>query len=194
MKLTAGLASFNLPELFGNASKRIILHAAIYGPFAQSKPHRRALAKALSKDSFARLDIIALTKSGTQSWRSDFLNTLRNGASEEQKLREIQASDDFLEKLQIACPTKVFVHPLTALPCQPIIIVDNTIVFGQYAHCGIFAPQGFWGCVQTDVKALLEWRQQGVTPTYATDTEVAAYRLICECLNAMKCEVHQCII
>ncbi len=185
MKLTASIESLGIPEFFGNATKRIILHAAVYGPFAQSRPHKNSLTKALARKSFERLDIIALTAEHPQSYRNHFLEVLRTGASKKIKTDTVLASDAFLGKLKSACPAKVFIHPQTTTPCQPIIIVDDTIIFGQYAHCTTYAAHGFWGIIETDVDKLFRWADGNIPPE-ATDEEIAAYRLVCECRHAMQ--------
>ncbi|WP_319542990.1 hypothetical protein [uncultured Pseudodesulfovibrio sp.] len=192
MKLTANIESLGIPELFGNATKRILLHAAVYGPFAQSRPHKSGLTKALARKSFERLNIIALTAGHPQSYRNHFLEILRTGASKETQMDTVHASDAFLEKLKATYPAKVFIHPQTTAPCQPIIIVDNTIIFGQYAHCTTYAAHGFWGIIHTDVDKLLRW-SEGNIPAEATDEEIAAYRLVCECRHAMQYGDSSCI-
>ncbi len=193
MQLTANINSIDLPERFGKATRRIILHAGVYGPFAASRPHRNGLAKALNKDSFKRLDIIGLTEGCPQPWQTQFMDALRFDASDHEKAKVVLASDDFLEKLQIACPAKVVIHPLRTLPLMPVIIIDDTIIFGQYAHCSQYAATGFWGVIETDVDKLLEWAEEDTIPAFATDEEVAAYRLVYESLHAMGCREAACV-
>jgi len=185
MQLLAGIDSLGLPRLLGNAERRIILHAAIYGPFALSAEYGHAFDKALGKASFERLDIITLTADSEVAWKARFLDMLRHGAKADEQRSALHDSDSFLKKLAMIAPSKVILHPIRSLPCQPIMIVDDTIVFGQYAHCAAYAAQGFWGITTADVGRLLDRAAKGSIPPGADNEEIAAYRLVCECHNAM---------
>lgn len=185
MQLVAGIQSCGLPKRFANAQHRIILHAAIYGPFSASEDHRNGLEQALGRSSFERMDIIALTADSRQPWKAQFLDALRHNETEEAHAQALQDSDAFLDELKQAHGQKTFIHPLTTFPCQPIVIVDNTILFGQYAHCTTYAANGFWGMVETDVDKLFGWAKDGQIPPAANDDEIAAYRMVSDCHHAM---------
>lgn len=188
MKLVAGIESLGLPERFSNAQRRIILHAAIYGPFAESPPHRAGLLNALDKESFERVDVIAMQTASSLPWENDFFNILRFNTTKEARKRALKSSGTFLDELKTANPSKVFIHPMTALPTCPTIIVDNTIIFGQYAHASLYAGQGFWGIIESDVQKLLTWVNNNCVPKDASDQERAAYRLVSECSYAIQHE------
>jgi hypothetical protein len=80
---------------------------------------------------------------------------------------------------------RIILHAAHRLPCLPILVADDTIIFGQYAHARLHAPHGFWSMIKTDVEKLLEWAGTGKTPAWATVEEIAAFRLINECVRAM---------
>lgn len=183
MQLVAGIASLDIPARFAAAQKRIILHAAVYGPFADSTPHKDGLAAALSKPSFERLDIIALDDSS--AWANDFMQILRPGATRESHTLTLAKSHDYISGLAESYPDKVCVHPQSSLPCLPLIVIDDTIIFGQYAHSDVHAASGAWGIMEADVGKLLNWTAQGKIPESATAEETAAYRMIAECCHAM---------
>jgi len=185
MRIVAGIDALNTPELFATASRRIILHAAVYGAFAKSEAHCNGLKKAIQKPEFKRLDIIAIDPEQGSEWTSPFLGALRFGISIQGITDEIASSHQFLTDLTAQHPDKIHLHPARRLPCLPIIVADDTIIFGQYAHAGEHAPQGFWGMVKTDVEKLLGWTQTGKAPTRATNKDIAAFRLINECVRAM---------
>ena len=186
MKTVAGIDSLNIPELFATATRRIILHAAVYGPFADSEPHCNGLATALSRTTFEKLDIIAVTPDADKAWASDFFKTLRLDQTPSEIEEEVQASLKFLRSLEVSQPTKVCIHPVISRPNLPIIIADDTIVFGQYARADRYAPQGFWSVVEADVEKLMQWATEESIPTTATSAELAAYRLVSECVHAMR--------
>lgn len=183
MQLVPGLGPLNLPSLFAEAKRRIILHAAVYGPFAESTPHREGLTAALSKASFEKLDIIAITDKHV--WTEPFMHALRLGASEETLDATLQSSQVFLKALKTDFPDKVHIYPQSTFPCLPIVIVDDRILFGQYAHSEAFAADGLWGVVETDVDRLFQWAQTTGLPSEASASETATYRLVSECHQAM---------
>lgn len=185
MKLVAGIDHLDTPSLFAASTRRIILHAAVYGSFVRSQPHREGLESALAKPEFQRLDIIVLEPGSEVPWVRPFLDALRFGISTHATDDEVNLSHHYMAELAVRYPDKVRVHPARRLPCLPIIIADNTIIFGQYAHAGIHAPQGFWGMIQADVPTLLQWTAAGKPPPHATGEEMAAFRLVNECARAM---------
>ena len=186
-QLHAGLAPLNLPARFAEAKRRIILHAAVYGPFAESIPHRDGLQAALGKDSFLSLDVVALQRETV--WTDAFLSALRFGAAPEDRVEALTASATFLQSLKDAHPGKVHLHRQDTFPCLPLVVVDDTVIFGQYAHSDALAAKGFWGLIETDVDALFQWAAGDGPPDDATDEDAAAYRLICECRHAMHGDV-----
>jgi len=185
MEIVAGIDALNTPELFATANRRIILHAAVYGAFAKSEAHCNGLKKAIQKPEFKHLDIIAIAPEHGSEWTSPFLGALRFGISIQGITDEIASSHQFLTDLAAQYPDRIHLHPARRLPCLPIIVADNSIVFGQYAHAGEHAPQGFWGKVNADVEKLMGWTQTGKAPTNATNEEIASFRLINECVRAM---------
>lgn len=186
MRLVAGIETLDLPSLFSEASKRIVLHAAIYGPFAESTPHREALETALGRDLFERLDVIALECS--TPWASPFMHALRFDEDETQHRRIINKSNQLLNDLSDRFPGKVRIHAMTSFPCLPIVIIDNTILSGQYAHCEAYAAHGLWSVLEADVDTLFDWAENGGMPTNVPPETMAAYRLVSECHHAMKGE------
>lgn len=182
-RLFAGIEPLDLPARFANARTRIILHAAVYGPFATSAPHRDGLAAALARPSFERLDIIAVSDS--QPWSAPFMRALRLGESEQAHAETLRTSHDYLRELDDNGRGKVRIHRQTSIPSLPVIVIDDTLVFGQYAHCETYAADGFWGVLETDVDKLFLWTKTGGPPDHASAEDVAAYRIVHECHHAM---------
>ncbi|WP_319765059.1 hypothetical protein [Maridesulfovibrio sp.] len=187
MKLVSGVGDLNIPHMFAEAQRRIVLHAAVYGPFSKSEVHIQGLEKALSRTGFSRLDVIALQPTCEKIWSDPFLSALRFGISRQSVADELDYSSSFLQELSMRYPDKVNVYLACNLPCLPLVIVDDTICFGQYAHASFHAPEGFWGCVHADVEALFNWAESGRVPHGVNADEIAAFRLVSECSRAMKC-------
>lgn len=186
MKLVASLQALELPERFRNAQKRIVMHASIYGPFSQAEPYGAGLLQALAKDSFEKLDIIALTANSPKPLQHQFLELLRHGSSEIQQEKEVSDSDNFLQMLKNSAPLKVQIYPLLKISCQPLIIIDDTLFFGQYARCKRRAAEGFWGVVETDMEKLFELVRSNNSTAVLDEKETAAYRLVHECWQTMQ--------
>ncbi len=187
MELVCGVGELGIPAMFAEAKRRIILHAAVYGPFSKSEVHIQGLETALSRTDFNRLDVIAVRSDGENGWDDPFLNALRFGISRQSVVDELELSQSFLNELAERYPEKVNVYLACNLPCLPLVIVDDTICFGQYAHSCVHAPQGFWGCVEADVEKLFSWAESGSVPHEVCADEIAAFRLVSECSRAMKC-------
>ncbi len=187
MKLVCGVGELGIPSMFAKAKRRIVLHAAVYGPFSKSKVHIQGLEKALLRTGFSRLDVIAVQSGDANKWDESFLSALRFGISRQSVMDELELSQSFLYELAERYPEKVNVYPASNLPCLPLVIVDDTICFGQYAHACFHAPEGFWGCVEADVETLFSWAESGNVPQGISGDEVAAFRLVSECSRAMKC-------
>lgn len=185
MKIVTSIDRLDTPSLFAASRRRIILHAAVYGAFARSRPHREGLETALSNPDFERMDIIVLEPDNEQGWVRPFLDALRFGISTQAADDEVALSYRFMTELAQRYPNKVQLHPARRLPCLPVVIVDDIVIFGQYAHAGIHAPQGFWGMIDADVSTLLQWTRAGKPPPHAGDEKIAAFRLINECARAM---------
>jgi hypothetical protein len=183
MNLFAGTDELNIPDLFSSASRRIILNGAVYGPFVKSMRHMAGLNTALARSEFRRLDIIDVDPKLDFSWKKSFLEALRFGISHQAVEDEIKTSHSFLTSLADKYPSKVRLHPARKLLCLPIVVVDDIICFGQYAHAEPHAPAGFWGMVEADVEKLLEWTKSGHPSSSATKKEIAAFRLINECAH-----------
>lgn len=192
MKLVTGIELLDTPMMFARARRRIIMHAAVYGAFAASRAHADGLRAALSRPGFQRLDVIVLNPDHPELWTDHFLHALRFGISRQQTRDEVQTSYAFVNALAEEFPEAVRVHDAHRLPCLPVLVVDDAIVFGQYAHASFHAPQGFWGMVEADVECLLRWSERGRPPADTNAHDRAAFRLIHECVRAMhaapKCE------
>ncbi|WP_319780194.1 hypothetical protein [Maridesulfovibrio sp.] len=135
----------------------------------------------------AALMSLPYSPEGKNGWDQPFLTALRFGISRQSVVDELDYSKFFLSELARRYPEKVNVYPANNLPCLPVVIVDDCICFGQYAHACVHAPQGFWGCVEADVEKLFGWAESGEVPREADAEEIAAFRLVSECSRAMKC-------
>ncbi len=167
----------DIPDLLGEAKRRIILHAAIYSPFASSPRHHRSIKAALERDSFNLLDIISIYP-GDINFFSDFMQMLRPEQTKTQHLKEITESQSFTSEIAAAYPQKVCLHRLDAVPMLPVVVADNQICFGHYAHSPLRTAEGLWFMLNADVEKLLN-------KAVPNQDEKGAYRILCECSRFM---------
>ena len=72
----------------------------------------------------------------------------------------------------------------TTLPLAPILLLDDVVIAGHYAHSPAPAPLGHWLVIPADVAGLMELAEEGARPESLDPADVGAYRLIGDCLAA----------
>ncbi len=181
-----GIHTASLPFVFAEAHRHIILHAALYSAFARSAQHIEALGTALSKPGFQKLHAVTLPFDHKTHWKADFLHALRPDRSPAQLEHEFNESRDFLVRLAARYEGLVALYETHAIPCAPIIIVDDNILFGHYAHGPIPAAEGYWFSLTAPVDTLFQWLHDGTIPPDATPTQRASLRFVADCEYAMR--------
>ncbi|ABB40346.1 hypothetical protein Dde_3553 [Oleidesulfovibrio alaskensis G20] len=181
-----GIHTASLPFVFAEARRRIIMHAALYSNFARSPRHIEALSTALTKPGFRKLHAITLPFDPKRGWMEEFMHVLRPDYSLAQMEHEFNSSRDFLVRLAARHDGLVELYETRAMPCMPVIIVDDKILFGHYAHSPVPAPQGYWFSVTAPVEDMLDWLRHGRIPEDATPTQKASLRFVADCDYAMR--------
>ncbi len=181
-----GIHTVSLPQALAEARKRIILNLALYDRFARSPDLCDALSCALGQPGFGRLSIITIPFISRKAWLDEFLQLLRPGQGIAETEHEFAASRDFIVRLAVRHEGLVEVYETRALPCVPCIIIDDRIIFGHYAHATVPAEQGYWFSVNAPVDELLMWAASGRPAVDATPRQLAAYRFVSDCHNAMR--------
>ncbi|NJB68158.1 hypothetical protein GGQ74_001831 [Desulfobaculum xiamenense] len=185
MIAVTGIASLDIPAALAAARRRIVLHAAIYGNFADSPTHAAALETALSHPDFGGLDVVSIRPETEGRAMRDFLDALREGWTPEAMAEHVARSREFLHGLARRHPGRVRLYETARPGLFPALIIDDDIHFGHYARSPIPAPEGFWFHVHADVERLSAWLRSGNIPPHATADERAALRIVSECLRAM---------
>lgn len=181
-----GIHTASLPQVFAEAERRIILHAAVYSRFAESQAHREGIVAALAKPGFRKLQAITLPFTAAKGWKQEFWEILRPGAPRDVLEQECTTSRNFLIKLAGAQEGRVEIYETRAMPCMPVVIVDDRIFFGHYAHSDVLAPEGYWFGVHAPVEQLITYATIGGLPADAAPRLKASYRFVAECLHAMR--------
>lgn len=181
-----GIHTASLPQVFAEAKRRIILHAALYSPFAASDPHREGLETALRQPGFKKMHAICLPFAPKRGWMQEFLGMLRPSMSIGEIEHEFNSSLNFLVRLAAQHEGMVEIYETRAMPCIPTIVVDDRIFFGHYAHSDVLAGNGYWFSVTAPVEELITYAKIGGLPKEAGPKKTASYRYIAECINAMQ--------
>ena len=181
-----GIHTASLPQVFAAAERRIILHAALYSRFADSPAHREGLEAAVDSPGFRKLQAITLPFAPKKGWAQEFMELLRPNTALGSLEHEFNRSLDFLVRLAARQQGVVEIYETRAMPCMPLVIVDDRIFFGHYAHCDIMAPDGYWFSVNASVEELITYASIGGLPEEATPRTKASYRFVAECMYAMK--------
>ena len=104
-----------------------------------------------------------------------------------ERVRPDSLSRDFFLKLkEQTLPGQVEISDTCRLPLFPVILVDDTVIVGHYAHSSTIAPHGLWLTIHNPkisgmYKALTE-RKLDVSGL--TDEEKAILRYVEECVPA----------
>lgn len=179
MRMHEGTQSLMLPQAFA-AAKRIILHAAIYGPFVRSAPHRQALETAVRNGAALHAILAPLPSSAPQNpWINEFWQMVRPGVSLHSVEQEWQNSIALFRALaatatSAAAGATVLAYATQAMPCLPVLLADDRIFFGHYAHSAVPAPQGVWCAMDAPVGEMLAIHSLGTSPVTAGNTQTTA--------------------
>lgn len=180
-----GIHTASLPQSLAAAKHRIILHTAMYDGLAEPELFG-ALSQALRQSDFEKLSIITVPFISRKQWLDEFLGLLRPERSIAEIEHLFNASRDAIVRLAVRHEGLVEVFETQAIPCMPCIIIDDTIIFGHYAHGSVSLDSGYWFSVTGPVDDLFAWAAAGGPPEHATPRQKASYRFVADCYYAMK--------
>lgn len=136
--------SLHTPAKMKKAQNYILLHAAFYPKYGSLTEYSDAIYGALKKNP--QLEIRVIITDIKEQWATEFGNILRpyfeNDLGEFKKA--IDTSIAFFRKIKKDYPSRVQIVASKALPMAPIVIIDNEILVGHYAHATTMAPDGYW--------------------------------------------------
>lgn len=171
-------------KFIARCRSRILLHAAFYPTYSNTADYDAAFRGALSKGSFGRLEVLVVDEDAV--WLPEFVKVLRPQYTVDQFRRELASSRDFFLSLKGDYPNKVFVFKTKTLPLVPMVVIDNLICVGHYAHSPVLTPDGYWLRLKSDVRDLLDWAEHGTAPIGTKTRKLACYRFIAEFVRAKK--------
>lgn len=171
-------------KVIAGCGSRILLHAAFYPTYSNTADYDAAFRGALRKESFGRLEVLLVDEDAV--WLPEFVKVLRPQYTVDQFRRELESSRDFFLSLKRDYPNKVVVYKTKTLPLVPMVVIDNLICVGHYAHSSVLTPDGYWLRLKSDVRDLLDWEEHGTAPIGSKTRKLACYRFIAEFVQARK--------
>jgi hypothetical protein len=173
------LATWNL---IANAKKRVLLHAAFYPTYSPSEHLYGPAWDSALKNTDLKLEVLFVDDNAP--WLDEFARVLRQKEAAMFKSSLRTSRLQFLA-LKEKYSKQVFLYNTGTLPLVPMVVVDDFIFVGHYAHSPVYAPIGYWLRLKSDVGKLLEWTKvPGEPPETATETEKACFRYIAEFVHA----------
>ncbi|MFA9395623.1 MAG: hypothetical protein ACERJ1_13055 [Halodesulfovibrio sp.] len=143
VEVYAGAPALDFDKQFAGAKKRIFLHAAIYNRFAENAAVSNALESALACPDVT-LQAVLLPVWSDIVWMDAACQLVRPEGSRDDMLKKAEVSREFFLRLAKKYPQQVTIYEGKSFPAFPLVIVDETIFCGHYAHSQVLAPEGLW--------------------------------------------------
>lgn len=167
-----------VPELIRKARRHIVLHAAFYPKYGFDN-QGSDVENAIKKNPNLRLT--AIFTDINAPWVNEFAYTLRNYFAEEGIFAtHLNVTKQHFVRLRNKFGAKrVHVYDTARLPLFPIILIDDTIIVGHYAHSTVIPPNGLWFTIKhPKIPSMYESLLAGSTPECDTSEESAILRYI----------------
>ncbi|GLS82221.1 hypothetical protein [Paraferrimonas haliotis] len=180
---------FNISGLLAEMQSAafMVWHAAIYSNFIDSDIERLVRRK-LSDGSLQQLVIISAQPKC--HWQQEFAAILRPSHSAIEVARLQQESRRWVDDLAKEFAANVE-HQLTAaMPLQPLLLIQDSIYAGHYAHSHSTSAQGVWLKIDTvalglNAGQIQHWFNNGIPNQTLSPTETALARYVSECSQGL---------
>lgn len=167
-----------VPELIRKARRHIVLHAAFYPKYGFDN-QGDDVSKAMEKNPNLRLT--AIFTDINAPWVDEFAFTLRDYFAEKGEFaKHLDVTKQHFVRLRKKFGTKrVHICDTARLPLFPIILIDDTIIVGHYAHSSVIPPNGLWFTIKhPKISSMYESLLAGSTPECDTPEESAILRYL----------------
>lgn len=132
----------DVPSLINHARHQIVLHAAYYPKYGVDDQGEYIL-QAMRQNP--KLHLTAIFTDPESPWLEEFSHTLRTHFTEDLFVTQLEASKQLFIHCQKEFGSKrVRVCDTSLLPMMPLIMIDDTLIIGHYAHSQIKPPHGLW--------------------------------------------------
>lgn len=131
-------------ELIRKAQHHIVLHAAYYPKYGFDN-QGDDLQKAMGKNAGLKLTAI-FTDVENAVWVDEFAVTLRSKFKKAGEFAcHLNITKEHFEGLRtIFGGKRVKIIDTARLPMFPVILIDDTLIVGHYAHSSVIPPNGLW--------------------------------------------------
>jgi len=166
-----------VPVLIRRAHRYLVFHAAFYPKYGFDD-QGQYVKEAMEQNPNLRLT--AIFTDVHVGWVEEFARTLRSYFTAE----EFTASLEMSRRHFIRCreqfgSSRVHICDTPRLPMFPVILIDDTLVIGHYAHSRVIPPHGLWITVQhPNIPAMYTAMLAGIPPVVSTPEESAILRYI----------------
>ncbi len=164
--------TIGVPQLLRQARQHIVFHAAYYPKYAVDS-QSEDVKEALRQHPDLTLTVIH-TDIEHAPWANEFAYSLRTSFKTKEDFEPyLNISRKFFADLQKEYgPSRVQLYNTARLPFFPVILIDDTLVIGHYAHSRIIPPHGLWLTIQhPSIPAMYATLLLGRTPVCHTDDE-----------------------
>lgn len=126
-----------------SAKELLILHAAFYPKYFGDKGNcSTSITTSLSANRSLKVYIIFTDY--TSAWFEEFSRVLRSKLTPEQLKTIFISNEEECRALKKNFKDRIIICRSNKLPLAPMIVADNNLFIGHYAHSTIPAPEGLW--------------------------------------------------
>lgn len=174
--------AIGVPKLIDHAKHHIVLHAAYYPKYSFDQQDTNVW-NAMSHNT--DLHLTAIFTDTEAAWADEFARTLRPYFRTAGDLAKkmipsrdffIECKKEFKDKLG---NSRVHIYDSARLPFFPVILIDDTLIIGHYAHASVIPPDGLWLTIRHPrIPEMYATLSLGRTPTCSTQEEKAIVRYL----------------
>ena len=167
-----------VPAMMLQARRHIVLHAAYYPKYGMDQ-QGMTLWRAMKHNPQLHLTVIFADISGA-AWAEEFARIMRPFYTADEFQEDLDYSRHHFERLlREFGSSRVSIIDSLRLPLFPVILIDDTLIVGHYAHSETITPEGFWFTIHhPKILLMYESLLAGGSPLCALPEERALIRYL----------------
>ena len=132
-----------VPTMMLQAHRHIVLHAAYYPKYGMDQ-QGMTLWRAMKHNPLLHLTAI-FTDISDAAWAEEFARIMRPFYTADEFQEDLNYSRHHFERLLREFGSdRVSIIDSPRLPLFPVILIDDTLIVGHYAHSDVITPEGLW--------------------------------------------------
>lgn len=167
-----------VPEMIRQAQRHLVFHASYYPKYGFDN-QGKDVSETLEKNPNLRLTVIFTDVHAP--WVDEFAVTLRDYFAEKGLFATHLdiTKQHFVRLRNIFGAKRVHIYDTARLPLFPIILIDDTIIVGHYAHSTVIPPNGLWFSIKhPKISSMYENLLASTQPVCDTREESAILRYL----------------